>query len=76
MPNVTLSIEEKTLAAGRRYAHSHHTSLNALIRKLLRNAVVSEEKTGNWRRNFLKHADEAGGDSKGRAWSRRDLYDV
>ena len=33
MKNITLSIEEDTLKAGRNYAKRHKISLNALIRK-------------------------------------------
>ena len=73
MPNITLSIEEKLLTAGRQYAKRHHTSLNNLIRRLLNNTVT----------NASEHAlddcftlmDRAGGDSRGDKWTRRDLYD-
>lgn len=73
MPNITLSIEEKLLKAGRDYAKRHQTSLNNLIRRLLNNTVI----------NASEHAldecfalmDRAGGDSRGETWTRRDLYD-
>ena len=76
MPNVTLSIDEETLAAGRQYARSHNTSLNRLIRHLLHNAVSDQARRKNWQARFFAHADAAGGDSKGKKWSRGELYDV
>ncbi len=76
MPNVTLSIDEETLVAGRRYARQHHTSLNGLIRHLLHNTVSGKHRAKKWQNDFFAHADSACGDSKGKRWSRKDLYDV
>ena len=39
LKNITLSIDEETLAAGRAYAAFHHTTLNALVRELLARTV-------------------------------------
>jgi predicted HicB family RNase H-like nuclease len=41
MANVTISIDDKLLKEGRKYAKSHGTSLNALIRQLLSGTVQS-----------------------------------
>ena len=72
MPNVTLSIDEETLKAGREYARLHGTSLNALIRKLLSERVRSD--SGAWLDELFEMLDRAGGDSKGRTWTREELY--
>ena len=40
--NITLAIEEELLKAGREYARKHRISFNALVRKLIRQAVVSK----------------------------------
>jgi 2-oxo-4-hydroxy-4-carboxy--5-ureidoimidazoline (OHCU) decarboxylase len=37
--NITLAIDEETLAAGRAYAERHRTTLNALVRDLLTRTV-------------------------------------
>ena len=74
MKNVTLSIDEELLAEGRRYARTHHTSLNALLRELLARAV--RESRASWVRECFGKMDEAKGHSGGRTWEREDLYDV
>lgn len=40
MKNITLALDEQTLAAGRAYAQRHGTTLNSLVRDLLRRATV------------------------------------
>ena len=42
MPNITISIDEKLLKTGREYAKKHQTSLNALIRNLLDQTVMTD----------------------------------
>jgi plasmid stability protein len=73
MRNVTIALDEQTLAAGREYASAHHTSLNSLIRELLQRTVVRESRA-TWADEFLELAAKAGGDSQGRQWKRKDLY--
>ena len=75
MKNVTIAIDEQTLTAGREYARAHHTSLNKLIRDLLRRTVVRDSRA-TWADEFLELAEKAGGDSRGRRWKREDLYRV
>jgi hypothetical protein len=72
MPNITLGIDEETLAAGRAYAERHQTTLNALVRDLLartvgRDRVASAEE-------MFRLMDEAPGNSGGRRWTRADLH--
>jgi len=74
MPNITISLDEDLLKSGRRYAERHHTSLNSLIRKTLKQTVQSE--SGDWLDECFKLMDKAGGTSKGRGWKRGDLYDA
>ena len=74
MPNITISIDEDLLKSGRRYAEKHQTSMNALIRKLLEQAVRSRSKA--WFEECFQLMDRAGADSKGKQWKREELYDV
>jgi len=74
MPNITISLEEDLVKSGRRYAEKHGTSLNALIRKTLKQTVQSE--SGDWLDECFELMDQANGDSKGKSWKRGDLYDV
>jgi len=74
MPNVTISLEEDLLKAGRQYAKKHNTSVNALIRKLLEQTVKSQSK--DWLDECFKLMDQAEVNSQGKQWKREDLYDV
>lgn len=73
MPNITLSIDENLLDAGRKYATERNTSLNALIRDLLEDAILN--KSGDWLDEAFKLMDQAKANSHGRKWKREDLYD-
>lgn len=74
MRNLTISIDEKTLEESRRYAKARGMSLNALIRELLRRTV---HRAGP---GTLEHmwqlSDDLGISSKGKKWTRDELYDV
>ena len=72
MPNVTISIEESLLKKGREYARKHRTSLNALIRKLLKDSL---DNSNEWLAESFKLMDEANGNSKGIKWNRENLYE-
>ena len=74
MPNITISIDEKLLKSGRRYAEKHHTSVNALIRNLLEQTVSSD--SDQWVEECFSLMDRAHVHSKGRTWNREDLYDA
>jgi hypothetical protein len=74
MPNITISINDELLKAGRAYAQKHGTSLNALIRKLLERTLGNSSE--DWIEECFQKMDLANGDSKGKEWKRADLYDV
>lgn len=74
MPNITISLDEELLKSGRRYAEMHQTSMNALIRKLLEQTVRSQSEA--WLEECFRLMDQAGGNSNGQKWSRKELYDV
>ena len=74
MPNVTISIDEELIKAGRQYAKNHNLSLNALIRKLLKQTVENSNK--NWLEGCFGLMDMAKADSKGEKWLREDLYNA
>ena len=74
MANVTISIDDDLINRGRQYARLHNTSLNALIRRLLKNTV--ESGTDNWLREYFDLADQVNANSKGKKWTRDELYDV
>ena len=74
MPNVTISLDEDLLKAGRRYAEKHQLSINALIRKLLEQAI--ERDSQEWMEACFRLMDGTRANSQGRTWTREDLYDV
>ena len=74
MSNLTISIDDDLLKSGRQYAKKHHTSLNALIRKLLQETVTQNRQ--NWLDDCFKLMDENAADSQGKKWHRGELYDV
>ncbi len=74
MPNITLSLNEEILRAGREYARKHNTSLNALIRKFLRQ--TASKGSTDWLEECFTLMDKAGGNSRGKKWTREELYDV
>lgn len=74
MKNITLSIDEDMLRAGRDYAKRHKMSFNALIRKLLKQNVT--RSTNQWLFESFQMMDKAQGNSKGKRWRREDLHRV
>lgn len=74
MKNITLSIDEDILNAGREYARSHNISFNALVRKLIEQTVVSA--SDEWLEDTFRLMDTTEADSTGRTWTRDELYRV
>ena len=74
MANITISINDDLLKKGREYAKNHNTSLNAIIRDLLEKNIPSV--SGEWFEECERLMDSAQADSKGKKWSREELYDV
>jgi hypothetical protein len=74
MKNITLSIDEDILKAGREYARSHNISFNALVRKLIEQTVVSA--SDEWLEDTFRLMDTAEVDSAGSTWTRDELHRV
>lgn len=74
MKNITLSIDDDLLTAGREYARSHNISLNSLVRRLLENAVTRKGK-GQFDEMF-EIMDKLKVSSDGERWTREELYRV
>jgi hypothetical protein len=72
MKNITLSLDDDVLEAGRRYAQRHKTTLNALVRELLVKTVLDNRKAAV--EEMFRLMDANPGTSKGRRWKREDLY--
>lgn len=75
MKNITLSIDEKELEDGKKYAEQHNKSLNSLIRELLRRTVRSSSEA--WIDDCFELMDRAKVKAKKvKSWKRENLYDV
>ena len=73
MKNITLALDEETLAAGRAYAERHHTTLNALVRDLLARTVHVDRTAAV--EELFRLMDQAPGRSAGTRWTRDELYE-
>lgn len=74
MKNITLSIDEDVLEAGREYARSHDISFNVLVRKLIEQTVLPQRDA--WLTDTFSLLDRADASSDGRSWTRDELYRV
>jgi hypothetical protein len=74
MKNITLSIDEDILQAGREYARSHNVSFNVLVRKLIEQTVVP--KQNRWLEDTFSLMDKANVSSGNDRWTREELYRV
>lgn len=74
MRNITLSIDDETLLQGREYAHLHKVSFNALVRKLVEQAV--RPKRSDWLEATFSLMDNADVSSDNEVWTRDELYRV
>ncbi len=72
MPNITISLDEDLMRKGRNYAKKNNTSLNNLIRMLLKKTVTSSES--DWLDELFQKMDQTNADSNGAEWKREDLY--
>lgn len=74
MKNITLSIDEDILQAGREYARVHNMSFNALVRKLIEQTVVPQKN--KWLTDTFSLMDKVNVSSQGDKWTRDELYRV
>ena len=74
MRNITLSIDEDILQAGREYARQHNVSFNVLVRKLIEQTVV--QKRSRWLDDTFTLMDKANVSSTDVRWTREELYRV
>jgi metal-responsive CopG/Arc/MetJ family transcriptional regulator len=73
MKNITLSMPEDLLRKSREYAKKQGTTLNSLVRELLRKYVQQGEQSGI--EQFIQSTESLSLKTKGKDWKRDDLYD-
>lgn len=74
MKNITLSIDEGTLQAVRRYAAERNTSVNALVRELLTGIAKREDRASKARHRIRELSDESSARIGSKSWSREELH--
>jgi hypothetical protein len=74
MKNITLSMDEKVLKAGRDYARKHNVSFNVLVRKLVEQTVLSSKN--QWLDDTFSLMDKLSVSSVNQTWTREELYRV
>ncbi|MDR3200038.1 MAG: hypothetical protein LBT68_01155 [Spirochaetales bacterium] len=73
MKNITLAIDDQTLELGREYAKKQNVSFNALVRRLVEQ-TVKPSSGDDWLEETFRLMDKARGNSRGKKWTREDLY--
>ncbi|HOE07884.1 MAG TPA: hypothetical protein PLU33_10385 [Treponemataceae bacterium] len=74
MKNITLSIDDDILQAGRKYARDHNISFNVLVRRLVEQTVV--KKNDSWLQDTFSLMDTVSASSGNEKWTREELYRV
>ncbi len=73
--NITLSVDEKVLAAVRRHAAEHDVTVNALVRNYLTNLAMHESRADRARVRLRQLSSRSKGRLGKKTWSRQDLHD-
>ena len=73
MRNTTITLDEKTLEDARAYAEKLGHSFNSWVNKLIREAIRRSPDASM--KDLMHMADQIAGDSKGKRWSRDEIYE-
>jgi hypothetical protein len=74
MKNITLSVDETTLRAARRYAGDRNTSVNGLVREFLTEIARRENRAQEARRRIRELSDRSSARIGRKSWSRDELH--
>jgi hypothetical protein len=75
MKNITLSVDDKVLAAVRRHAAERNSSVNALVREYLTNLAEHQDRARRARARLRQLSKRSQGHIGEKTWSREDLHD-
>jgi len=73
--NITLSVSEDVLAAVRRHAAEHNTTVNGLVREYLTNLAQTQDRAKRARARLRQLSTESQGRLGKKTWTREDLHD-
>jgi len=75
MKNITLSVDDKVLAAVRRHAAERNSTVNALVREYLTNLAAHDDRASRARARLLELSRQSQGRLGKKTWNREDLHD-
>jgi len=75
MKNITLSVDEKVLAAVRRYAAEQGSSINALVREFLTGIHQYQDRAGKARSQLRQMSRRSKARIGAARWTRDELHD-
>lgn len=75
MKNITLSVDEKVLAAVRQHAAAHATSVNQLVREYLSEIAQRANRARNARRRLRTLSNRSGAKIGRSSWTREELHE-
>jgi len=75
MKNITLSVDEKVLAAVRQHAAAHSTSINQIVRDYLAEIAQREDRVRKARRRLRSLSNRSAAKIGRRSWTREELHE-
>ncbi len=75
MKNITLSVDEKVLAAARRYALEHDSSINGLVREFLSRIAYREDRARKARSRIRELSRRSAARIGAITWKRDELHE-
>jgi len=75
MKNITLSVDEKILAAVRRYSAARDSSVNALVREFLTGIANQQDRARKARARLKELSAKSSGRLGSRTWTRDQLHE-
>jgi plasmid stability protein len=75
MKNITLSVDDDVLAAVRRHAAEHNSTVNAMVREFLTNVAAHEDRAKQARAKLRELSKKSQGQLGRKTWSRDELHD-
>ena len=72
MKNIVLSIDDFLLAKAKKVSNSLGISLNTWVNRLIKTEIEGSQKKQV--EELFRIAEEIGGSSKGKTWTRDELY--
>jgi hypothetical protein len=73
MRNVTMAMDEQTLALGRQYAQKRNLSFDIFVAQLIKREVKPVSK--DWPEHLFSLMDKSTGSSNGQKWTRDEIHE-